>query len=350
MRPISIIIWILCVFFAAQAHSNECKLSAAQLHHFSQVLPNGFACDEYMLNITLDDPTPEFSLPIPFDLFQDNYVFKGLATFYGSSHPVTMNEWEGWKARYLTLLAQAEHADLIQEKNTLKIIPAGQAPINMKIYLGPATGEFSVVQYSYLWPWLAAMCLGIEKIFIILGSLLGNAWGMAIIALAVLFKFIFLPLQLWVGRLQRKNDLYEAILKPKLKEIKKQFDGEQAHQLIMAEYKRLGITPFYGMKPLIGPAILLPIQVAIFNVLGAMPELAGASFWWIEDLAYPDMLLPVLMTIISILSTLLMKKSSGKYYLYIMAIAFLVLFYPFPAAMVLFWTMMNMLHLVFMRN
>lgn len=204
----------------------------------------------------------------------------------------------------------------------------------------------SSAQYDYLWPWLAVVCRAIETAFIVLGGLLRNHWGIAIIVLAIIFKVIFLPLQFWVEKMQRTNDHYAAILKSKLHEIKKQYDGEEAHHLIMAEYKELGITPFYGMKPMIGPAVQLPIQVAIFNVLWKMPELEGASLLWIEDLSLPDPILPFVMTAVSMLSTFLMKKTNEKYFLYAMAIVFLVLFYPFPSAMVLFWTMMNILAFV----
>ena len=67
-----------------------------------------------------------------------------------------------------------------------------------------------------------------------------------------------------------------------------------------------------------------------------MPELEGASLLWIEDLSLPDPILPFVMTAVSMLSTFLMKKTNEKYFLYAMAIVFLVLFYPFPSAMVLF--------------
>ena len=101
-----------------------------------------------------------------------------------------------------------------------------------------------------------------------------------------------------------------------------------------------------------------------------MPHLADSSFLWIEDLAYPDRLvdlgfgipligsslnlLPILMTIITLLSTLTYKNELApkqeikrqKVRLYLMAVSFLVLFYPFPAAMVLYWLMANLLQTV----
>ena len=135
----------------------------------------------------------------------------------------------------------------------------------------------------------------------------------------------------------------------------------------MAVFKSHGVTPFYSLRPLLVSLIQIPILLAIFNALGEMPQLAGASFLWIDDLAYPDSitrigtpipwigeeisLMPWVMTIVTLLSALLfrnrysspmeLKKQRRK--LYLMAATFLVLFYPFPAAMVMFWTVTNLL-------
>jgi len=90
----------------------------------------------------------------------------------------------------------------------------------------------------------------------------------------------------------------------------------------------------------------------------------GAKFLWISNLAYPDSVysfseslpligqeasvLPVLMLFVSLLSLLASSPShSGKnsilHYrsMLLMPLVFLVLFYPFPAAMVLYWTAAN---------
>jgi len=105
-------------------------------------------------------------------------------------------------------------------------------------------------------------------------------------------------------------------------------------------------------------------------VLGQVFELRDASFLWIDTLAEPDRLfalgfeipllgsyfnlLPVLMAA----STLMMigmsstpaaeteNKKKQIWPLLLMTLVFFVLFYPFPAGMVLYWTMANVLHLI----
>ncbi len=34
--------------------------------------------------------------------------------------------------------------------------------------------------------------------------------------------------------------------------------------------------------------MLIPVLLSVFNALGEMPQLAGQSFLWIEDLSRPD--------------------------------------------------------------
>jgi YidC/Oxa1 family membrane protein insertase len=111
----------------------------------------------------------------------------------------------------------------------------------------------------------------------------------------------------------------------------------------------------------------LPILIAVFNALGEMPQFLGQPFLWIQDLAYPDVvgllpfhipllgdkvsLLPVLMSGAALLSIFLMDKRvvpksalrSQRINLVLMSIGFLILFYPFPSAMVLYWAFANLL-------
>ncbi len=158
-----------------------------------------------------------------------------------------------------------------------------------------------------------------------------------------------------------------------LQEIKANYDGQEAHERIMAAHKDLGVSPFYTLKPMLGMFIQVPILVAVFNMLGELPFLSGQTFWWMSNLAYPDAvlsfteagsgipffgstlnLLPILMTVVTIGLAISYKDHVApvsetrkqKRNLYLMAIAFFVLFYPFPSAMVLYWATANVLQVV----
>ncbi len=173
-----------------------------------------------------------------------------------------------------------------------------------------------------------------------------------------------------VVKYQDQVNAHLGILEPKFAAIKQEFDGQQAHERMMAEYKALGITPFHTLKPMLGVFIQLPLLIAIFNVLGELEAVSGVGFLWIRDLSSPDSvamlpfvlpllgsginLLPMLMTLFSIaagwtqhfgnMTPELVARQRRN--LSLMAVGFLLLFYPFPASMVLYWTTSNALQLV----
>ena len=156
-------------------------------------------------------------------------------------------------------------------------------------------------------------------------------------------------------------------IEPLLKEIKSNFKGEEAHKKIMQVYKDYSVSPYYQMKPMIGILIQIPFLIAIFNVLGEMPQFNDANFLWINNLAYPDAsmnfvidlpffgnkinFLPIIMTSISVISTFFYSNNNLSYQnvrnqkrnLYLMSLLFLILFYTFPASMVLYWLYNNLI-------
>ena len=121
---------------------------------------------------------------------------------------------------------------------------------------------------------------------------------------------------------------------------------------------------------MIGTLIQVPVLIAVFNVLGESPLTIGAPFLWIDDLSLPDTIwqfdfhipffgnhlsvLPFAMTLVTIVAAILHKDPSApeayrqqqRRNLYLMAAGFFVLFYPFPASMVFYWTCTNVLQLI----
>ena len=106
--------------------------------------------------------------------------------------------------------------------------------------------------------------------------------------------------------------------------------------------------------------------IALFNLLGQSFALRGAKFLWIADLAEPDRLftlgfsIPLLGSYLNILPILMAasqvfvsnlssnpqadaaERMRQKWFMLVMAIVFLVLFYSFPAGLVLYWMTSNL--------
>ncbi len=223
--------------------------------------------------------------------------------------------------------------------------------------------------YTALWDWLRWICFGFQMILSWVFSWVGNL-GISIILLALIIKIFLYPLSSVAEKWQQEVNEIQAWLQPRLNNIKTNYTGEEAHQKILALYQEKDISPMFTVKSLAGLLIQIPIFIAVFDMLGESMMLKGQSFLWISDLSRPDYwislpfvipyfgetlnLLPLLMMVITALSAFnfqdkhlqgeLMKQQQIK--LYFMALAFFILFYTFPAGMVLYWTASNGMQLI----
>lgn len=195
------------------------------------------------------------------------------------------------------------------------------------------------VDYGFLW-WIAV------PLFYLLDWLydaVGN-WGVAIILLTVAVKTLLYPLAA-AGYRSMANMRRVA---PAMKRLQERHAGdrEKLSKEMMALYKKEGANPLGGCLPMLLP---MPIFIALYWVLFESVELRQAPFFfWIEDLAVMDpfFILPLLM-------------GSSMYYMQslnpqigdpmqvkmmkMMPIMFTVLFLFFPAGLVLYWLVNNVL-------
>jgi len=230
--------------------------------------------------------------------------------------------------------------------------------------------ELEKLRYAHLGTVFGALARGMEWLIVTIQRLTGTGWGMAIILFSLFLKFVTLPISRATHRGQLEVARIGSLLAPRLAEIKAQYDGEEAHTRIMAAHRDLGVTPFYTLRPMIPSLIQIPILVAVFSALGEMPQLAGTGFLWIDDLTRPDNLarlptelpmlgdsfnlLPLFMAFITLLGAITYKlpftteraHRLQRYKMYVVAFILLLLFYPFPAAMVLYWTLVNIFHFI----
>ena len=195
------------------------------------------------------------------------------------------------------------------------------------------------IDYGFLW-WLA-----MPLFFLLdwLHSLVGN-WGIAIILLTVVVKAVLYPLSA-AGYKSMANMRRVA---PQLKKIQERYanDREKLSREMMALYKKENANPLGGCLPMLLP---MPIFIALYWVLFESVELRQAPFLlWIDDLAQMDPLfiLPLLMGA----STYWMQSLNPQVgdpmqqkMMKMMPIMFTVLFLFFPAGLVLYWLMNNLI-------
>jgi YidC/Oxa1 family membrane protein insertase len=294
-------------------------------------------------------------------------------------------DWFGVRNRFWTALLRSMGSPVTigletQEPNLPRLVarpPADASRMTLELYTGPIEiaslrGADPVLQgmlFASLWDWLRLLCFGLLWVLSIMQGLVGNV-GMAIILLSVCVKLLMSPLTFIAERWQDTVNKTQALLQPQIDAIKKQYKGEEAHNRVLEVYKAHDVNPMYPVRSLFGFLIQIPVFIAAFDMLGENFVLHQAGFLWIEDLAKPDRwlalpltlpffggylnLLPVLMTGVTLLTSWIQTDLSltpellhrQRQRLYLMAGAFFLLFYTFPAGMVLYWTTNNVLHLV----
>ncbi|HEX8009512.1 MAG TPA: membrane protein insertase YidC, partial [Casimicrobiaceae bacterium] len=228
------------------------------------------------------------------------------------------------------------------------IAPGATGTIDVPLYAGPqeqdtlkslAPGLDLVVDYG-IFTVIAAPLFWLLKW---LHSLLGN-WGWAIIAMTIIIKSAFYPLNHASARSMAKMKL----IAPKMKALQEQYanDKQQLQMKMMELYKTEKINPLGGCLPIL---IQIPVFIALYWVLLAAVEMRGAPWLgWITDLTAPDPLyiLPIVMGITSILQVKLNPQPMDPMQariMMIMPMAFTVMFVFFPAGLVLYWIVNNIL-------
>lgn len=232
-----------------------------------------------------------------------------------------------------------------------KIAPGKGAVLTVPLYAGPqeqdklaklAPGLDLTVDYG----WLTVIAVPLFWVLAWLKQWVDN-WGIAIILLTVIIKLIFYPLSEASYRSMAKM----RVVAPKLQKIKDQHGGDRQRmqQAMMELYKIEKINPLGGCLPIV---VQIPVFIALYWVLLASVELRHAPFMlWVDDLAAPDpwFVLPVLMGITMIVQTKLNPEPPDPVQakvMKIMPIAFSVFFFFFPAGLVLYWLVNNVLSIL----
>jgi len=178
----------------------------------------------------------------------------------------------------------------------------------------------------------------------------GN-YGVAIIVLTALVKVLTVPLTRATFRNMREMQK----IQPQMAKLRERFKNDQGafQKEVMELYRRHHVNPFAGCLPMV---LQLPIFVGLYNTLSLAIELRHAPFaLWINDLSAPDRLM-VLGLGVPVL-TLLMGASmflqqwltpaqadpAQQRMMMFMPVVFTFMFIRFPAGLVLYWLVNNLL-------
>lgn len=230
----------------------------------------------------------------------------------------------------------------------VSIEPGGTGTVGASFYAGPkiqdrleeiAPNLSLTVDYGFLW-WIAVPLFQLLDMF---HSLVGN-WGFAIILLTLMVKLVLYPL----SAAAYKSMANMRKFAPELKRLQERYsdDRQKLSSEMMNLYKKEKINPLGGCLPML---LQMPVFLSLYWVLYESVELRQAPFMlWIEDMSQidPFFVLPLLMGVTMFFQQRLNPPPPDPMQakvLKIMPVMFTVLFLFFPAGLVLYWLVNNLL-------
>ena len=191
--------------------------------------------------------------------------------------------------------------------------------------------------------WLTILSKPLYWLLDQLHGILGN-WGWAIVALVVLLKIAFYALNAHAYKSMAKM----KAVNPKVMEMRERYKDkpQQMQQEMMRIYREEKVNPLGGCLPIF---VQMPFFIALYWVLLSTVEMRNAPWiGWIHDLSTKDpfFILPLLMTASTMFQTWLNPTPPDPVQakmMWIMPLMFSVMFFFFPAGLVLYWLTNNIL-------
>ena len=228
------------------------------------------------------------------------------------------------------------------------IAPGATKVVDAKFFAGPqeekmleslAPGLELVKDYG----WLTILAKPLYWLLDKLHSFIQN-WGWSIVALVLLLKIAFY----WLNAKAYASMAKMKAVNPKIMEMRERLkdNPQQMQQEMMRIYREEKVNPMGGCFPIM---VQIPVFIALYWVLLSSVEMRNAPWaMWIHDLSSPDpyYILPLFMTLTTLLQTALNPAPPDPMQakmMWFMPLAFSVMFFFFPAGLVLYWITNNIL-------
>lgn len=228
------------------------------------------------------------------------------------------------------------------------IAPGASRVLEARLFAGPqvetmleklAPGLELVKDYG----WLTILAKPLYWLLERLHTLLGN-WGWSIVGLVLLLKIAFY----WLNAKAYASMAKMKAINPRVMEMRERLKDkpQQMQQEMMRIYREEKVNPMGGCFPIVAQ---IPVFIALYWVLLSSVEMRNAPWvGWISDLSTPDpfFILPLLMMLSSLLQTALNPAPPDPLQarmMWLMPLAFGVMFFFFPAGLVLYWLTNNIL-------
>ena len=228
------------------------------------------------------------------------------------------------------------------------VAPGATLAVDARLFVGPqqetlleslTIGLDLVKDYG----WVTILAKPLYWLLDKIHSVVGN-WGWAIVLLVVVIKAAFY----WLNAKAYRSMGKMKALSPRIADMRERLKDkpQQMQQEMMRIYKEEKVNPLGGCLPIM---IQIPVFIALYWVLLSSVEMRNAPWiGWVADLSTKDpyFILPVVMTLTTFIQTALNPVPPDPLQaklMWFMPLAFSVMFFFFPAGLVLYWITNNTL-------
>ncbi|WHZ09939.1 MAG: Inner membrane protein translocase and chaperone YidC, long form [Burkholderiaceae bacterium] len=232
-----------------------------------------------------------------------------------------------------------------------QIAPGASRAVDARLFTGPeeeqtlealAPGLDLVKDYG----WFTIIAKPLYWLLYNIHRFLGN-WGWSIVALVFLLKVAFY----WLNAKAYSSMAKMKAVGPRITAMRERLKDkpQEMQQEMMKIYREEKVNPMGGCLPMV---VQIPVFIALYWVLLSSVEMRGAPWiLWIHDLARPDpyYILPLIMACTSLLQTALNPVPPDPMQaklMWIMPLAFSVMFFFFPAGLVIYYITNNLLSIL----
>ncbi|HRY16871.1 MAG TPA: membrane protein insertase YidC [Candidatus Competibacteraceae bacterium] len=242
-----------------------------------------------------------------------------------------------------------DHRYVVGMTSAVQSIPVGATgDFRTRLYMGPKLPDIldKIAPNLHLTVDYGKLTVIAEPLFWLLKTIHGvvGNWGWAIIFLTLLIKLVFYKL----SETSYRSMANMRRLAPELTRLKELYgdDRQKMNQVMMDLYKKEKVNPLGGCLPIL---VQIPVFIALYWVLVESVQLRQAPFmFWIKDMSIPDpyYVLPLIMGVTMFVQQKLSPAPPDPIQAKVMMslpIVFTFMFLWFPAGLVLYWVVNNML-------
>ncbi|MDG4595948.1 MAG: membrane protein insertase YidC [Candidatus Contendobacter sp.] len=250
---------------------------------------------------------------------------------------------------FYTKKTESANRYIVGMRGAVQTVPAGATgDFHTRLYVGPKLPDVleQVAPNLQLTVDYGVLTIIAEPLFWLLKwihAIVGN-WGWAIIFLTILIKLAFYKL----SETSYRSMANMRRLAPELTRLKELYgdDKQKMNEAMMGLYKKEKVNPLGGCLPIL---VQIPVFIALYWVLVESVQLRQAPFMlWIKDMAIPDpyYVLPLIMGVTMFVQQKLSPAPPDPVQAKVMMalpIVFTFMFLWFPAGLVLYWVVNNIL-------